>query len=125
MTVKKNHNASEYYFEEGCYITEFWNDNADPAVSIAQARLPPGEQTKPHALKATVERYFILSGEGIVNIGSNAAQEVAISDVVLIPADTSQCIKNTGTTDLVFLAICSPRFKPENYYTTEAVTGPL
>lgn len=40
--------------------------------------------------------------------------------MVVIPPDTDQRIANTGTSDLVFLAICTPRFREEAYQDTEA-----
>jgi mannose-6-phosphate isomerase-like protein (cupin superfamily) len=36
-------------------------------------------------------------------------------DVVLIPPACPQRIANLGDTDLIFLAICTPRFRPEAY----------
>jgi mannose-6-phosphate isomerase-like protein (cupin superfamily) len=33
----------------------------------------------------------------------------------MIPPDTRQRIRNTGVGDLIFLAICSPRFQEKNY----------
>ena len=35
--------ATEYFFAEGCFITEWWNTSADEAVSVARARVknPP------------------------------------------------------------------------------------
>ena len=115
MTFKQNKHTEEYFFEEGCYITELWNENSDEKMSVAKARLPAGEKTRVHALRATTERYLILEGEGIVHIGSEQPHKVEKNDVVFIAPDTKQSIKNTGQQDLVFLAICTPRFKKENY----------
>lgn len=42
-------------------------------------------------------------------------QEVEAGDVVLIPASCRQRIANIGAGDLVFLAICTPRFLPGAY----------
>jgi len=117
--IKNNHDTQEYFFDEGCYITELWNENSDEQVSVAQARLPAGETTKAHALHNTVERYLILAGEGIVHVGDNPPHIVSKGDVVLIPASASQSIKNTGDDDLVFLAICTPRFIEANYTSLE------
>jgi len=36
-------------------------------------------------------------------------------DVVVIPANCAQQISNIGLSDLVFLAICSPRFIVQAY----------
>ena len=67
----------------------------------------------------TAERYVIQAGQGEVEVGELAARGVGPGDVVLIPPGVRQRIVNTGTTDLVFLAICSPRFLPEHYVDIE------
>jgi mannose-6-phosphate isomerase-like protein (cupin superfamily) len=36
--------------------------------------------------------------------------------VIIVPANTRQRIKNIGKNDLLFLAICSPRFQKKNYH---------
>lgn len=105
----------EFYFEEGCFITELSNSAADPEVSIARARVPPGVTTRWHRVKDTVERYVILEGKGRVEVGSRPPADVGAGDVVLIPSSAPQRITNTGEGDLIFLAICTPRFLPEAY----------
>ena len=119
MTVKHNNDTKEYFFEEGCFITEYWNNPNDNDVSIAQARLPVGQSTLPHLLHNTTERYFILSGEGLVHLSGKTPVPVRQNDIVFIQAGEKQSIENTGETDLVFLAICQPRFKIENYAPAE------
>ena len=106
--------ADEYYFKEGCHILEVMNSADDPALSIARARVAAGATTRLHALNTTAERYYILSGVGTVTVGS-LQQVVGVGDVVCIPADVAQQIYNHGTEDLVFLALCTPRFELENY----------
>ena len=68
-----------------------------------------------HSLRGTAERYVILEGEGRVDAGELRDEAVAAGDVLVIPAECPQRIANTGSTDLVFLAICSPRFRPDVY----------
>ncbi len=113
--VKRARPDREYPIPEGCLILELSNSPDDPAVSIARARVPPGVTTRWHRVRDTAERYVILEGEGRAEIGSLAPQEVAPGDVVLIPPSVRQRIANTGSGDLVFLAICSPRFTPDAY----------
>ncbi len=110
---------SEYYFEEGCYIIEQLNSEADPALSIARARVSPGKQTRWHSLRDTVERYRILAGTGMVEVGDEPPTTVREGDTVLIPAGVRQRIRNTGNDDLIFLALCTPRFVAENYQDLE------
>ena len=107
--------ASEYFFHEGCFITELSNSAADPDVSIARARLQPGKTTRWHLLRGTCERYVVLEGEGAVEIEGLPTHRVSAGDVVVIPPQARQRIRNTGTGDLIFLAICSPRFTPAAY----------
>lgn len=77
--------------------------------------MAPGVTTRWHRLSGTTERYVILRGEGRAEIGRLPPQIVRAGDVLLIPPGCPQRIANTGETDLVFLAICSPRFRPEVY----------
>jgi len=105
----------EIYLSEGCYVAEWSNTPEDPAVSIARARVPPGVTTRWHRLAGTTERYVILEGTGRAYVGEAVPREVEPGDVVLIPPACRQRIKNTGQGDLVFLAICTPRFTREAY----------
>lgn len=113
--ISHNHAASESYFEERCHITEWWNSPDDEQASIARARVEPGVTTKWHRLKDVAERYVILEGQGRVEVGTLAPGAVGPGDVIVIPPGTPQRIANTGSTDLVFLAICTPRFTPAAY----------
>lgn len=113
--------SAEYYTEERCFINELSNSPGDAAVSIAQARVEPGVTTRWHCLQGIVERYVILAGSARVEIGSLAPQAVGPGAVVLIPAGCRQRIANTGDADLLFLAICSPRFQPQHYRDVEPV----
>jgi len=105
----------EYYLAEGCFIRELWNSPEDEGVSVAQARVTPGVTTAWHRLRESGERYLILSGTGFAEVGGLAPAPVAAGDVVVIPPGVPQRITNTGTDDLIFLCVCTPRFIPENY----------
>ena len=107
--------SAEYYTEERCYINELANIADDPAVSIVRARVEPGVATRLHRLHGITERYVMLAGTGKVEVGSLPTQDVAVGDVVLIPPGCTQRITNTGIDELLFLAICSPRFQQVAY----------
>jgi mannose-6-phosphate isomerase-like protein (cupin superfamily) len=106
---------AEFYTAEGCYINELSNIEADAEASIARARVRPGVTTSWHRLAGITERYVLLSGAGKVEVGDLPPQNVAPGDVVLIPPGCRQRITCLGVEDLVFLAICTPRFRPEAY----------
>ena len=114
-TIKQQNLKNEFYTSEKCYITELSNTPDDPDVSIVRARVESGVTTRWHRLKGTYERYFIISGRGLVEIGEQPPQELSIGDIVLIPPMCRQRITNIGSDDLIFLAICSPRFSQDVY----------
>jgi [ribosomal protein S5]-alanine N-acetyltransferase len=114
MSVHKT-DPTEFLTEENCLITECWNTPADEEVSVARVRVKPGITTRFHMLGGTCERYIIIEGEGLAEIGEEMAAPVSKGDVVVIPTGTRQRITNTGGKDLAFLAVCTPRFVPENY----------
>ena len=113
--VRRLDASQEFATSERCAIVEVSNSTDDPAVSIARARVAQGVTTCWHRLQATAERYVILSGTGRVEVGDDLREDVREGDVVLIPPGARQRIANTGDGDLVFLAICTPRFRQDNY----------
>lgn len=113
--IKRFKGEDEFFTPEKCYIVELSNGSDDPDVSIARARVEPGVATRWHRLQGTAERYYILQGRGLAEIGELPPQEVKVGDVVLIPPMTRQRIANIGSEDLIFLAICTPRFLEEAY----------
>ena len=85
--------ADEYYFEEGCYITELHNRADDPAVSVARARVPPGVTTRWHTLGGITERYVI---EAALSISGMRLYSTALPVPVLTDGHPA-----TATLDLV------------------------
>lgn len=113
--VLKYRPDTEFFIGEQCFITELSNGAHDEGLSIARARVKSGVSTHWHALRDTTERYVVLEGRGLVEVGELSPQVVGPGDVVIIPAGCRQRITNTGGADLVFLALCSPRFEPACY----------
>jgi mannose-6-phosphate isomerase-like protein (cupin superfamily) len=120
--VLKYEPQKEFFIEEQCFITELSNGEFDGELSIARARVSPGVSTRWHVLHGTTERYVLLEGVGRVEVGELPAREVGPSDVVIIPAGCRQRITNTGSVDLVFLALCTPRFSGACY---EEIPAPV
>ena len=68
--VLSNVGTAEFATAERCWIAELSNSEHDPSLSIAQARVPPGVTTRWHRLRDIDERYVILEGTGVVEIGN-------------------------------------------------------
>lgn len=80
--------------------------------SLAHAVVKPGQTSQPHKMK-TSEVYYILEGKGLMHIGDDTSP-VAAGDAVYIPPDAIQFINNTGKSDLKFLCIVDPAWRPED-----------
>ena len=80
--------------------------------SLAHAFVKPGKKTLPHRLK-TSEVYYVLSGSGTMHINMESAR-VRPGQAVYIPPGSLQFIENTGRSDLAFLCIVDPAWRPED-----------
>jgi mannose-6-phosphate isomerase-like protein (cupin superfamily) len=118
--VRSFDEATEFATPERCAIVEVSNSDDDPHVSIARARVAPGVTTRWHRLHETAERYVICAGSGSMELDGEPPRAVGPGDVVLIPPGCAQRIANVGTVDLVFLAVCTPRFRAEAYEDIDA-----
>lgn len=118
--VISERDRKESYTEERCFISEIINESNHDGFSIARARVAPGVTTALHALQGTTEVYYMLRGEGRMEVAGRELGKVEPGDTVTIPAGASQRIVNTGEEDLLFLCICSPRFRPEVYRDLES-----
>jgi mannose-6-phosphate isomerase-like protein (cupin superfamily) len=118
--VRRLDPATEVSTSENCHIVEVSNSGADPDLSIARARVAPGVTTRWHRLDGIAERYVILSGQGRVEVGGLPPTMVQSGDVVLIPPMCRQRITNIDEVDLIFFAVCTPRFTAAAYEDIEA-----
>jgi mannose-6-phosphate isomerase-like protein (cupin superfamily) len=108
----------ETWTGERCFIMELVNSAELPEVSVARTRVEPGVTTELHAL-SVLEWYVIQSGEGLMRVGNDNPYPVGPGDTVKIPVGCAQQIENTGTSDLLFLCVCVPRFTPFAYSALE------
>lgn len=82
------------------------------SVSLAHATVAAGTETVWHRLANTDEIYFILSGRGLVSVGTESRQ-VRTGDAVWIPSGVPQKIRSLGPAPLEFLCACGPAYVPE------------
>jgi mannose-6-phosphate isomerase-like protein (cupin superfamily) len=83
---------------------------SDLSCSIAHGIVPGGESTLPHNLQKSTEFYYILQGTGSMQIDGETSP-VHPGQIVMIPPGAIQHIHNTGTCDLVFLCVISPKWQ--------------
>ena len=81
--------------------------------SLAEARLPPGATTSPHYHPKTEEIYYILKGQGRMQI-DESIEDVVVGDAIAIPPGATHQITNTGEETLVFLCCCAPGYQHDD-----------
>ncbi len=84
-----------------------------PAQSLAEATLEPGQATERHYHARTEEIYFLLDGEGEMEVDGDRRQ-VGPGDAVLIPAGAWHRIR--AASPLRFLCTCAPSYAHEDTY---------
>ena len=115
MFVKSLWDCEEFVAADGSILRELLHpDKADVAIrySLAHAKVPPGETTKPHRL-VTTEVYYIMEGSGRMFIDGDSTL-VGPGCAVYIPPGSTQYIQNLSDDDLVFLCIVDPAWKAED-----------
>lgn len=83
--------------------------------SLARIIIPPGKSSTLHYHKITQETYFVLKGEGKMEVNQNSFSLLPGQACWLEAGDIHK-IRNDGETELVFLAICAPAWVPEDSF---------
>lgn len=81
--------------------------------SLAEALVPAGSATERHYHRSSEEFYFILEGEGSMEIDGER-RDVGPGDGILIPAGAWHQI--TARSELRFLCCCAPPYSHEDTF---------
>jgi len=87
--------------------------------SLAEATILPGGSTLRHYHPQAEEIYYILSGQGRMEIAGETAA-VGPGDAIAIPPGAAHQITNTGTAVLKFLCCCAPGYEHEDTVMSES-----
>ena len=82
--------------------------------SLAQAVVPDGTATQRHYHRLAEEFYFILHGEGVMEV-DGLTRVVGPGDAILIPPGAWHTITARGG-DLRFLCCCAPPYAHDDTY---------
>lgn len=97
--------------KDGSTIRELFGSavGGSSAQSLAEARLAPGSATERHLHALSEEIYFVLEGEGVIEIDGEEATLKA-GDAVVIPPGAAHTIATWGLQELRFLCCCVPPY---------------
>ena len=80
--------------------------------SMAHGILDPGARSKRHRLTSS-EVYHIIAGRGRLTV-DDAVVVVEPGSVVYVPPGCTQSLDNLGSTDIEFLCLVDPAWRPED-----------
>jgi mannose-6-phosphate isomerase-like protein (cupin superfamily) len=83
--------------------------------SVAEATLEQGQSTRRHYHAESEEVYFLLEGEGELEL-NGVTEHVRAGDAVPIPPETMHTLANTGPGPLRVLCTCAPPYRHEDTF---------
>jgi len=89
-------------------------------LSLARATVGPGRSTHRHRHGQSEEIYYVLQGEGALEIAARI-ERVRPGDARLIPAGAEHRITCMSEEPLVILCACSPPYQDDDTELTEPV----
>jgi len=102
--------ATPFTTKDGSTIRELHHSEVQ---SLAEATLPAGKSTQRHYHRRSEEIYFLLEGEGTLELDGES-RRVAPGDAILIPPGAWHEI--SALTDLRFLCCCAPPYSHDDTY---------
>jgi len=116
-TISKQDELDTYITKDNSSICELMHpqQQGNKNQSLAQATVPINTETQLHYHALTEELYYIQQGRGLMTINDEQF-DVEVGDTICIQPKNSHKIKNTGSSDLVFLCCCSPAYSHDDTY---------
>jgi len=112
MDVRNINEVPAFTTKDGSQIRELLahRNSCIRKQSLAEARLDINASTAPHYHPETEEIYYILDGQGEMQIGKEK-QTVHEGDAIAIPPGEVHQITNTSDVILRFLCCCAPGYE--------------
>ncbi len=110
-TISHYKNIAPYITQDNSEIRELMHPGTqnNKNQSLAEAIIKPGQTTLLHYHEKSEELYFILQGDGVMQLDDEKLS-VKVGDTICIPPSTKHCIENTGSEELRILCCCSPAY---------------
>ena len=107
--------VESYITKDGSLVRELIRPQKDERahVSLAEATVVPGAQTRMHIHEKSQEIYHITQGSGVMILGTEDFC-IGEGDSILIPAGTRHSVRSTGLEPLKILCFCSPAYTHED-----------
>ena len=117
MDVRSLGAAEPFVTADGSTIRELCGLPTGGTVnqSLAEATLEPGQATTRHYHRDAEEIYFVLEGDGEMEIEGDRAR-VRVGEAIPIAPGARHQIRNVGPGSLRLLCCCSPPYRHEDTF---------
>lgn len=110
MKILDRDEIEAFITKDGSEIREYYHSQN---ISLAEASLKPGQAAEYHLHRTSLEIYYILEGEGLMEIDEER-QKVTRDQAILIQPGSKHRITNTGDGQLRLLCFCYPPYSDED-----------
>ncbi|MDX6543377.1 MAG: hypothetical protein QOK32_980 [Gaiellaceae bacterium] len=117
MDVRSLADAESFVTADGSTIRELFGlpTGGVEHQSLAEATLAPGQVTQRHYHRVSEEIYFVLDGEGEMDVDGEK-RRVSAGDAVAIPAGAWHELGAEGDRPLRILCSCVPPYRHEDTF---------
>ncbi|MDX6518325.1 MAG: hypothetical protein QOF50_1171 [Gaiellaceae bacterium] len=117
MDVRSLADAESFVTADGSTIRELFGlpTGGVEHQSLAEATLAPGQVTQRHYHRVSEEIYFVLDGEGEMDVDGEK-RRVSAGDAVAIPAGAWHELRAEGDRPLRILCSCAPPYRREDTF---------
>ena len=117
MEVRSLAGAESFVTADGSTIRELFGlpTGGVDHQSLAEATLAPGQATQRHYHRASEEIYFVLDGEGELEIDGDR-RRVGAGDAIAIPPGAWHELRAEGDRPLRILCCCAPPYRHEDTF---------
>ena len=117
MQVRSLADADSFVTADGSTIRELFGRPTGGVEhqSLAEATLAPGQATQRHYHRVSEEIYFVLDGEGEMELDGER-RGVSAGDAVAIPAGSWHELRAEGDRPLRILCSCAPPYTHEDTF---------
>lgn len=120
MIVRRLNECEEFLAGDHTHLRELLHPDRAPVkvgYSLAHGHLSSGADSKRHRL-SSAEVYYFLTGRGVFHIDDHSSL-IEPGMVVYVPPGTEQWVQNSGDSQMEFLCLVDPAWKPEDEHILE------
>ena len=117
MEIRSLAAAEPFITKDGSTIRSLLDRGTAPVQnqSLAEATLGAGEATQRHYHRASEELYFLLDGEGDMEVDGEHAH-VRAGDAILIPPGAWHQLRALGDAPVRILCCCAPPYSHDDTF---------